>query len=146
MNDKIRCIQIGPDNLDLLLSASGDIFDNPVKPEQAKAFVDDPGHLLILATDGQQNVGFVSAVINFHPDKYPILFISEVGVVDSHQRHGIATQMMKAMFSLGKAKGCQGCWVATEAENSPARGLYKSLDGREIADIVVYDWGDSGEP
>ena len=146
MNDKIRCVEIGPDNLELLLSADDEMFDYPVKPDQARAFVDDPIHFLIFAMDDSQPVGFASAIINLHPDKDPILFVSEVGVIESHQRRGIATELMQAMTKLADREGCQGLWVATDGDNGPARGLYQSLKGREIKDVVVYDWGDSGEP
>ncbi len=146
MSNKIRCVEIGPDNLDLLLNAEDEMFDNPVKPDQARAFVDDPNHFLIFAMDAKQPVGFASAIINLHPDKDPILFVSEVGVIESHQRRGIATELMQAMKKLADREGCQGIWLATEGDNTPARGLYQSLKGREIKDVVVYDWGDSGEP
>ena len=146
MSDKIRCVKIGPDNLDLLLGVDDEIFDNPVKPDQARAFVDNPNHFLIFAMDANQPVGFASAIINLHPDKDPILFVSEVGVIESHQRLGIATQLMNEMTKLADNQGCQGIWLATEGDNTPARKLYQSLKGREIKDVVVYDWGDSGEP
>ena len=146
MSDKIRCVEIGPDNLDLLLSVPEGIFDGPVRPDQARAFVEDAGHLLLLALDAKKPVGFASAVINLHPDKDPILFISEVGVIETHRRQGIARQLMNHMIELAGQHGCQGIWLATEGDNAPARGLYQSLQGREIKDVVVYDWGDSGEP
>ena len=146
MTDKIRCVEIGPDNLDLLLDAEDGLFDYPVKPDQAKAFVNDPKHILFFALADAKPVGFASAIINLHPDKDPILFVSEVGVMERHQRQGIATQLMNELTKLAEAKGCQGLWVATEGDNAPARALYQSLGGREIKDVVVYDWGDSGEP
>lgn len=146
MSDQIRCVEIGPDNLDLVLGAGDNLFDNPVKPDQARAFVEDPNHFLIFALADTQPVGFASAIINLHPDKDPILFVSEVGVIESHQRRGIATKLMNAMTKLADTKGCQGIWLATEGDNTPARKLYQSLKGREIKDVVVYDWGDSGEP
>lgn len=146
MSDKIRCVEIGPDNLDLLLSVAEGIFDGPVRPDQARAFVEDSGHLLVLALEAEKPVGFASAVINLHPDKDPILFISEVGVIETHRRKGFARQLMNYMIKLADDKGCQGIWLATEGDNTAARALYQSLQGREIKDVIVYDWGDSGEP
>jgi len=146
VSDKIRCVEIGPDNLDLLLSVPEGIFDGPVRPDQARAFVEDSGHLLVLALEAEKPVGFASAVINLHPDKDPILFISEVGVIETHRRKGFARQLMNYMIKLADDKGCQGIWLATEGDNTAARALYQSLQGREIKDVIVYDWVDSGEP
>ena len=94
--DKIRCVEIGPDNLDLLLSVPEVIFDSPVRPIQAKAFVEDAAYLLVLALEAEKPVGFASAVINLHPDKDPILFVSEAGVTAGHCRKRIARQKMRA--------------------------------------------------
>jgi len=146
MSDKIRCVEIGPDNLELLLSADDALFDNPVKPDQSRAFVEDSNHFLIFAMDAKQPVGFASAIINLHPDKDPVLFVSEVGVTESHQRRGIATELMQAMAILADREGCQGIWLATDRDNTPARKFYQSLKGREIKDVVVYDWGVSDAP
>lgn len=146
MTDQITILTLGLDHLDLLLAVEPGLFDNPIRPEQAEAFLSDPNHLMLVAMEGDAVTGFVSGVITYHPDKAPILFISEVGTRDSHQRRGIAKQLSNALLQLAKDKGCEGAWLATEADNIPARALYTALRGREIKDIVVYDWGDSGEP
>ena len=146
MPDPITILELGPDHLDLLMSVRDGLFDNPIHPDQAENFLNDPGHLMFLAMDGEEAVGMASAVITYHPDKAPILFVSEVGVRDSHQRQGIATKLSEHLLAKGTALGCEGAWLATEVENTPARKLYQRLKGREIGDIVVYDWGDSGEP
>ena len=53
---------------------------------------------------------------------------------------------MNEIMKLAADRGCHGVWLATEGYNAPARGLYQSLQGREIKDIVVYDWGDYCDP
>ncbi|WP_438956276.1 GNAT family N-acetyltransferase [Cognatiyoonia sp.] len=146
MPDPIMILELGPDHLDLLFSVRNGLFDNPIRPDQAETFLNDPGHLMFLAMQGEDAVGMASAVINNHPDKAPILFGSEVRARDSHQRQGIATKLSEHLLAKGTALGCEGAWLATKVANTPARKLYQRLKDRKIGDIVVYDWGDSGEP
>ena len=140
MADTITLHLMGPDDLERLLQVTEGLFDLPIKPEQSKAFLDDPHHILFLAFDGDHAVGMASGQIMFHPDKDPALFINEVGVRESHQRRGIAQRLCTLLLEEGRARGCKGTWVATEGENAPARALYLSLEARETGDIVVYDW------
>lgn len=140
MTDTITLRQLGPDDLDVLLGVEDDLFDNPIRPDQARAFLDDPLHELVLAFAGDHVVGMASGQVMFHPDKAPAFFIAEVGVRDAYLRQGIAKRMCDDLMQIAKARGCEGIWLATEHDNVPARALYQSLDSRETGGIVVYDW------
>jgi len=142
MTDTITLRRLGPDDLEMLLAVPAGLFDNPVLEEQAAAFLADPLHEMIVAMADGQVVGMASGQVMYHPDKPPAFFIAEVGVRDAYQRGGIAARMCAALKEVAKARGCEGIWVATEADNAPARALYRSLDARETPDIVVYDWDD----
>ena len=141
MSDTITLRRLGPDDLDVLLGVADGLFDNPIRPDQSKAFLDDPLHEMVLACDGEHIVGMASGQILLHPDKPPAFFVAEVGVRDEYQRRGIAKRMCQMLMAIGKARGCEGIWVATEGDNAPARALYTRLGARETTDIVVYDWG-----
>lgn len=136
----IEIVELEATNMHLVAGAGPEVFDNQVDARQLEAFVKDPGHLMVLAIGAEGVVGFASGVMNFHPDKAPVLFLSEIGTVPERRRQGIATRLAKALIALGKTKGCDGCWLATELDNAAARGLYKALGARETRDIVVYDW------
>jgi ribosomal protein S18 acetylase RimI-like enzyme len=133
---------LGPDDLDILLGIEDGLFDNPVLPDQAKVFLNDPLHEMIVALSAGQVVGMASGQVLYHPDKEPAFFLNEVGVRDAFQRRGIATQLCTAMKEIATSRGCEGIWLATESDNTAARGLYRSMDARETPDVVVYDWDD----
>ena len=108
--------QLGREDFDLLLGISEGLFDNPVDPIQARAFLSDPLHELVIAFAGEQAVGMVSATVLLHPDKEPAMFINEVGTRDGWTRRGIATALTNRMIEIGRARGCKGVWLGTELE------------------------------
>ncbi len=140
MNDTITLRTLGPDDLATLLAVKEDLFDNAIRPDQARAFLDEPNHILVLAFDGADAVGMASGQIMLHPDKAPAFFIAEVGVREAYQRRGIAKRLCRSIMDAARTRGCECLWLATELKNTPARALYHSLDAREIGDVVVYDW------
>ncbi|WP_333715033.1 GNAT family N-acetyltransferase [Yoonia sp.] len=140
MPETITLHLMGPDDLARLLAVAEGVFDNPVRADQAQAFLDDPAHVLVMAYAGDQAVGMATGQVMLHPDKAPAFFVAEVGVRDEWQRQGIARRMCARLLDVARARGCEGIWLATEADNVAARALYRSLDARETGDIVVYDW------
>lgn len=142
MDDTITLRRLGPADLNLLLNVDEGLFDNPIKGDQAEAFLADPLHEMIVALAGEKVVGMASGQILLHPDKAPAFFVNEVGVRDEYQRRGIARRLCSQLIELAKQRNCVGVWVATEGDNRPARGLYKALEARETTDVVVYDWDD----
>jgi ribosomal protein S18 acetylase RimI-like enzyme len=75
-----------------------------------------------------------------HPDKPPHLFVNEVGVRDGLRGRGIGRALMAAMLGAARARGCAEAWVATEADNSIARALYRGAGGAESEPLVMYEW------
>ena len=142
MTDPITLRRLGPDDLDMLMAVEEGLFDNSLRRDQARAFLDDPLHEMFVAIADDAIVGMASGQVMYHPDKPPAFFVAEVGVRDAYQRRGIAKQMCAALMDRARARGCEGIWVATEGDNGPARALYQALDARETKDIVVYDWDD----
>ena len=140
MADTITLHLMGPDDLERLLAVEEGLFDNPIRADQAETFLTDPAHFLVLAYVGEQAVGMASGQILLHPDKAPAFFVAEVGTREEWRQRGIAKQMCARLMEVARAQGCEGIWLATEGDNMAARALYRSLDARETADIVVYDW------
>jgi aminoglycoside 6'-N-acetyltransferase I len=107
-----------------------DVFDEPIHPDRLEAYLAEPGHLMILAFDGDRVVGQCAAVIHRHPDKVTELYIDEVGTAGTHLRQGIATRMVEAMFDWGRELGCREAWLGTELDNLEANGLYRKVGGK----------------
>lgn len=135
---------LGPSDAPLLAGAR--IFDNPVDPVQAAAFLADPGHLIVVARQEETLVGFVSGAILRHPDKPPALFILELGVEEPARRQGIARALMAEIRALGRKRGCTASWVATEGDNDVAHATYRHLGGDETVGIAMYEWAEATVP
>lgn len=131
---------LNPDDLPLLLATAPGLFDHPVDPVQARAFLGDPGHRMAVALESGQIVAFASGTVLLHPDKAPGLFINEVGTRDSHRRRGLAKAVVRALIAAGQAAGWTSAWLGTEPDNEAARALYRSLGGDEQV-FVGYGWG-----
>jgi aminoglycoside 6'-N-acetyltransferase I len=123
-----------------LNNVAEDVFDDPIVESSAKEFLADPRHRLVVALDNDLVVGFVSAVIYVHPDKpAPELWINEIGVAPTHQRHGIGKALMQAILEEAKRSGCSEAWVLTDRGNLPAMAMYKSTGGEETPpDSVMF--------
>lgn len=137
--------------IDIRAVASGDaalfdqvaeeVFDEPVDQKRLAAYLDEPGHIMVVALYGGMIVGQTAAVIHRHPDKPTELYIDEVGVAPTFRRQGIARRMLEKVFVLGKEAGCEEAWVGTEIDNLPARRLYetKGKTGAETFVMYVYE-------
>ncbi|WP_446653203.1 N-acetyltransferase family protein [Blastomonas sp.] len=143
---EVRMLQV--DEARVLAQVADDVFDNPVDPQQAAAFLADPRHHLAVAIDAGQVVGFASGVDYLHPDKPPELCINEVGVAPSHQGRGLGKRLMACLLAHGETLGCASAWVLTEQGNRPARALYEAAGGVREPDesdadgqVVLYAFG-----
>jgi aminoglycoside 6'-N-acetyltransferase I len=123
----------------LLEGLDDTLFDNPVDPAEARAFLADPANLVLLAMAGDTAVGMATATVLRHPDKPPALYVQEVGTQEDWQRQGIARAMMARMLDEGRRRGCAAAWLLTEEDNAPALGLYRAIGGAETTGIVMFD-------
>jgi aminoglycoside 6'-N-acetyltransferase I len=120
----------------LLDHVDADVFDEPVHPDRLKAYLAAPGHIMVLALDGDLVVGQCAGVVHRHPDKVTELNVDEVGTATSHLRQGIATMMLTELFAWARELGCKEAWLGTERDNTAANGLYRKFKGDE--DTMAY--------
>jgi ribosomal protein S18 acetylase RimI-like enzyme len=125
---------LGPGDAQVLARVAADVFDNPVDPDLAREFLADPRHHIAVAIDDGLVVGFASAVHYVHPDKPAELWINEVGVAPTHQRHGLGRRVLATLLRHGRSLGCVSAWVLTDRDNAPARALYTAAGGVAGAD------------
>ncbi|MEO5588180.1 MAG: GNAT family N-acetyltransferase [Gemmatimonadaceae bacterium] len=124
---------LGQHDADVLSRVADGVFDGPIDEQWTARFLAEPCHHIIVAVDDNTVVGMITAVDYVHPDKAPQLWINEVGVGPSHQRRGIARELLRAMLAHSRTLGCTEAWLGTEDDNVPARRLYE-------------DAGSTGEP
>ncbi|MCB9651284.1 MAG: GNAT family N-acetyltransferase [Deltaproteobacteria bacterium] len=136
---EITVRRLGPADLDLLSAIPEGLFDHPVDRAQARAFLEDPQHDIVVAFEGELAVAFASGTVLLHPDKAPGFFVNEVGTRESHLRRGLATAVSEALFDVARKRGCEGIWLGTEPFNAPALGLYRKLGGEEQV-FVGFAW------
>ena len=92
---------------DVLGDIAPDVFDEPINRIRLAAYLSTPGHLMLLAVDGELVVGQCAAVIHRNPDKPTELYVDEVGTASTHRRQGIARKMLSAMLDWGRELGCE---------------------------------------
>lgn len=115
-----------------------DIFDEAIVPQRLAAYLASAVNLMVLAVDGDRAVGQCMAVLHTHPDQPNSLYIDNLGVAPSHQRRGIARQLIENAFEWGREKGCTVAWVTTELDNDPALALYSGFKGEAVQSIAYY--------
>jgi ribosomal protein S18 acetylase RimI-like enzyme len=130
---------IGPADLATLLAVEEGLFDNPLIPAEARAFLADPANLLLLAFAEGEAVGMLTATFLRHPDKPPSLFVNELGTREAWQRRGIASALMHKALAIARARGARGTWLGTEDDNAPAIAFYRSLAAEELPG-VFFGW------
>jgi len=126
-------------DFNLLVNTPTGLFDTPVDPDSAWAFLTSPLHHMFMIVEDGVAVSFASGTVLLHPDKAPSMFINEVGTRDSHQRRGLAHRVTQALIDHARATGCDGIWLATEPDNHAARALYAKMGAQEQT-IVGYAW------
>lgn len=134
-----RMLDIG--DAAVLNRVADDLFDEAIQPALAREFLADPRHHLAVALDDGLVVGFASGVHYVHPDKPAELWINEVGVAPSHQRRGVAKEVLRTLLSAARELGCKQAWVLTDRDNTAAMRLYASAGGDPGEhDHVMFDF------
>jgi ribosomal protein S18 acetylase RimI-like enzyme len=135
----IEIVQLTPANIDLLSNVGEEVFDHDIVPAQAMAYTSAPGHMMVVALDGDVVVGQIAGVIHHGIDRPSELYIDNLGVEPSHQRRGIARSLLDQLVAIGKAEGCVEAWVLTETDNEPARGLYSTRGESSLPAMYIME-------
>ena len=115
-----------------------DVFDEPIDAGRMHDYLRTPGHIMVLALEGDLVVGQCAGVIHKHPDKTTELYIDEVGTASTHRRLGIARLMMDELFEWGRERDCKEAWLGTETDNEPAKALYRRYRPTEDETIQYF--------
>ena len=126
-----------PGNEAMFQSIAPEVFDEPIDAGRLHDYLRAPGHLMVLAFEGELVVGQCAGVLHRHPDKPTELYIDEVGTAATHRRMGIARLMMDELFAWGRELGCEEAWLGTETDNEPAKALYRRYKPEED-EVIQY--------
>jgi ribosomal protein S18 acetylase RimI-like enzyme len=102
----------------------------------------DERTIFVAAFDESEPIGFVLAyeLLRRHGDPSR-LFVYEVGVAPETRRRGVATELLRELARIARARGIRRGFVLTNEANEAAMELYRSLGGtRPNADDVLFDF------
>jgi aminoglycoside 3-N-acetyltransferase I len=113
-------------------------------PARAAELLADERTIFLAAfdRDGAEPVGFVLAyeLLRRHGEPSQ-LFVYEVGVVPEARRRGVATELLRELQRIARARGIRHGFVLTNEANEAAMELYRSLGGtRPSSDDVLFDF------
>jgi ribosomal protein S18 acetylase RimI-like enzyme len=123
-----------------LLERAGPLFDGQPIPAVSTAFLNEPGHHLLVAMLAGEPVGFVTGVEMLHPDKGREMFLYELGVAEGFRRRGIATRLVEALRRLAKEHRCYGMWVLADTGNAAALATYRRAGGQAVPAGTMVEW------
>ena len=139
--------RLDPGDVDALIEAGrGErLFDQIIPAEGARAFLDAPGHHVLIAHEGDEPVGFVTGVELTHPDKGTEMFLYELAVDPTFRRQGIGTALVAALRDLAADRGCYGMWVLTDSHDAGAIATYRDAGAGRQSQAVMLEWDLAGD-
>jgi ribosomal protein S18 acetylase RimI-like enzyme len=138
--------QLSLENAGLLANIDPDVFDHEIRQDMLAAYLSDPRHAMFVAVEDGVVVGQVRGNVHLQPDRASDLYLDNLGTAPSHQRRGIATQLVRALTAWGKAHGCTYVWLATETDNTGAILFYKAQNfERATMEMLATDIGEPAE-
>ena len=117
-----------------------ELFDHAPTEEWTTRFLLSPGHHLVVAVEGDETVGFVSAVETTHPDKGTEMFLYELAVREDRRRQGIGGALVRELATIAVDNGCYGMWVGTDSHNDAALATYRSAGAEPPEPCVTLTW------
>lgn len=109
---------------------------------EMQAWLSDPRHVLLVATDVEDPIGFALGYVLERIDGVrPMLFFYEIEVVEPFRRRGVGRALVTAIQEVGRQENVVRVWVQTSPDSVPARALYHGCGGKERDEVdVLYVW------
>jgi aminoglycoside 3-N-acetyltransferase I len=131
--------------LKYLLRVFGEAFEEPDTYQSAvpsegylQALLGKQHFIALVALDGETVVGGLAAyeLQKFEQERKE-LYIYDLAVSAEHRRKGIATNLIRELQRVAKARGAYVIFVQADLGDTPAIRLYESLGQRE--DVHHFD-------
>ena len=128
-------------SLDQLDSVAEGVFDEAIRQDEARAFLKDPSHIMMLAIENEMVVGMASGVVIRHPDKLQELWINEVGVADRARGNGLAQRLVQGLFDWSVGRDIRTAWLLMDSDNEAAAKSYAKVEpAARLAAAVMLEW------
>jgi aminoglycoside 3-N-acetyltransferase I len=111
-------------------------------PARATELLADDRTVFLVAFDESEPIGFALAyeLLRRHGDPSRF-FVYEVGVAAEARRRGVATELLRELRRIARARGIPRGFVLTNEANEAAMELYRSAGGvRPNVDDVLFDF------
>lgn len=125
-----------------LRALEGDRGRSPADEGHLRRFLDRAGNIFILASRGDQAVGFLVAYVLERLDgDRPMVCLYEILVAQGHRGRGVGRTMVDAMLGVCRGIDAGKVWTVTNRSNVPASALCRRTGADAPAgDDIVYVW------
>ncbi len=103
---------------------------------------DDRFWALAALSDGEPVGGVTAHTLPMTRSESCELFVYDIAVLPSHQRHGIGRELMRALRAEAALVGITNVFVAVDAEDAHALDFYRALGG-SASPVTIYTFADA---
>ena len=122
----IRFVELTPETAATLARGADALFDNPLRPDSLKAFLDDPNHLLWFAVaDGQAGRVRLRRASCSTPTRRRSCSSTRSRCWRGFRRRGIGRALVARLVEAARARGCDYAWLGTETDNVERQRLFR---------------------
>jgi ribosomal protein S18 acetylase RimI-like enzyme len=123
-----------------LFSVMASVFgesSGPVSTEYVASLLNRDDFWVIAAlVDGEPIAGLTAFVLPVTRSELAELFIYDIAVVPTHQRHGIGRRLVEKVRGLAAERGIATTWVLAENDGVHALEFYRSMGGASSAVMI----------
>jgi aminoglycoside 3-N-acetyltransferase I len=142
----IRKLAAGDTELaQLLFSVMASVFrqaPDSVSAEYVASLLNRDDFWIIAAlVDGEPIAGLTAFVLPMTRSELAELFIYDIAVVPTYQRHGIGRRLVEKVRHLATERGIATTWVLAENEDIHALEFYRSMGGAPSA-VTIFTFSE----
>ena len=109
-----------------------------VKEDKLINFLSDKKNLCYMKIIDDVVVGMIWGYILDRMDEEPMIFVYSVDVLPEFRRKGYAKEIMNEFIKLAKEQSFRNVFLLTDQDNQAGNHLYRSINGEELRDKVLY--------
>jgi ribosomal protein S18 acetylase RimI-like enzyme len=103
------------------------LFDEPPDPSAVRAYLADPRNVFLLATEGNEVVGFLRGTeLGQLKSKQKQMFLYEIEVERRFRRRGIGSELVRTLLQYCREKEFEEVFVFVDPANESGVRLYRA--------------------